>query len=168
MIMKVLTFIALFIFHYSANAQKVALLDKSLKKPIIYTDSVTVEQVSKGYIPVEVKNIDSLYANLNYLMDMLNVRQRSKMQSFELRAGGTTIFIVRVPYAYGDRYNITMKSKIGEVESNSTISNQKKMNTDNAIRLQELMNYISKNISNFKPPNEITPKIYNIQVITDH
>ncbi len=47
--------------------QKVALLDKKLKQPIIFTDSVTVEQINRGYIPVEVKDLDTFYANITYV-----------------------------------------------------------------------------------------------------
>ena len=39
------------------------------------------------------------------------------MQSFELRAGTTTVLISRHPKAYGDRYDIVFNTKIDEVNS---------------------------------------------------
>ena len=78
-------------FTLNLKAQKVALLSSDFKQPIIYTDSVTVEQISSGYFAVSTNNFDTLYANLKYLKEILEVRQRAKMQSFELRAGTTII-----------------------------------------------------------------------------
>jgi len=62
-----------------ANAQKYALLDKDLKLPILYTDSISVQQIKQGYFPIEKEKIDSFLANLNYISNLLNERTRSKM-----------------------------------------------------------------------------------------
>ena len=80
--MKIILIILL-ILPIVSIGQKYALIDRSLKIPILYTDSVTVEQVKDGFIPVENKSIDTFIANIVYLKEMLEVRQRSKMKSFE-------------------------------------------------------------------------------------
>jgi len=147
-------------------AQKIALMDPEFIKPIIYTDSVTVEQ-TRNYFPVSIENFDTLYASLNYLKNMLKVRQRAKMKSFDFKAGSTTIQTKRVPFAYGDRYRITAKTKINEVESNFIISDFSKSNAQNAVRIEKLMTYLEKNKSLFKGVNEIMPKFYNVMVITE-
>lgn len=153
---------------FQTYAQKIALLHKEFKEPIIFTDSLTVEQVHSGYFPIEVNNIDTFYANLNYLKQMLGVRQRAKLEAFELRAGNSQFKIERVPFAYGDKYSIKAHNKINEIESIYTISRMKLSNKKNAERINDLMKYISNNKSLFKIPYEIHPKIYNVVVITEH
>ncbi len=147
-------------------SQKIALMDPEFVRPILYTDSVTVEQ-TKDYFPVSIENFDTLYASLSYLKMMLKVRQRAKMKSFEFKAGSTTIQTKRVPFAYGDRYRIAAVTKINEVESNFIISDFSKSNAQNASRIEKLMAYIEKNRSLFNGVNEIMPKIYNVIVITE-
>ncbi len=147
--------------------QKYALIDKNLKLPIIYTDSVTVEQVSKGWIPIENKNFDTLAANLKYLMQMLDKRQRAKMQSLELHSGNLIIATSRVPYAYGDRYNAKMNSDCGAVKAEFTLINSNNSNKNSSAWLNKFLAYLKNNKSIWKEPNEITPKLYNVIVITD-
>jgi len=103
--MKITFPILLLLFSIGSFGQKVALLDMKLKQPIIYTDSITVEQITKYLVPVEVKNFDTLYANLKYIKGMLDIGQRSKMESFELRAGSTKIIIQRIPFGLTEIVN---------------------------------------------------------------
>lgn len=166
--MKVTLLLACVAFSISLSAQKVALLDRGFKQPIIYTDSITVEQVRAGYFPLQVNNVDTFYANLKYLHDMLSTRQRAKMESFELHAGNSIIKSERVPMAYGDRYNIIAYTKIGEILAQMRLSTSEEPSKRNAKRIKRLMEYISKNKSLFGAPREIHPRIYYMQVITDH
>lgn len=168
--MKYLLLLTVFLFTINnfSNAQRFALLDKTLKAPILYTDSVTVEQIKNKNFPIEVKNIDTFYANLMYLKEMLEVRQRSKVESFELRAGDVTIKTNRLPYAYGDRYSIIGESRIGELTAILNLSDGESSNAKSADKIKKLMDYIHSNKSLFSIPYEIHPHIYNLKVISDH
>ena len=154
-------------FPLYAISQKIALFDTKLIQPIIFTDSLTVEQTTKGYFPVEVSNFDTLYANFNYIKNMLSKRQRAKMKSFELRSGNTILTISRVPFAYGDRYLTIAKTKIKELESDYVLTDFNKKNSDNLFKIERLMSYMKNNKELFKAPNEIIPKIYNVVTITE-
>jgi hypothetical protein len=143
--------------------QKIALLSVDFKKPIIYTDSVTVEQINSGYFTVGADGFDTLYANLKYLEEMLRGRSRTKMESFELRAGGGVLTTTKSTRAYGDHYDIVASSKFGEVASSILLTPAKK-NKQNAERINNLMKYIANNRTFFKSPNEVHPKFYNVVI----
>jgi hypothetical protein len=164
--MRILVFLAL-LFPALSFGQRYALIDPDLKMPIIYTDSVTVEQIDKGFFPIENLSIDSLVANLNYLKEILNVRQRSKLQSFELKSSNVTISVKRVPFAYGDRYKATMNSISNGLTAVYNLFNLNISNKKNSQHLDKMLKYFKSNKSFFKEPNEIHPKIYNIVVIRD-
>lgn len=164
--MRKLIFLILFI-PTSIFAQKVALLNTDFKSPIIYTDSVTVQQTVSGLFPVSINDFDTLYANLEYIKNMLSIRQRSKMKSFELHAGQTEITIRRVPFSNGDRYSITATTSIDEIQSNFKLIDINRSNKNNAERIEKIMDYLKTNKSLFKKPYGIHPKIYNVVVITD-
>jgi hypothetical protein len=159
---------ALFLITVSeANSQKIALLDTKLKNPIIYTDSVSVAQVSKGLLAVPVMDFDTLYSNLSYLEEVLNKRQRSLMQSFQLLTNTTQIDVSRIPMAYGDRYLIALKSVNGAITSKMTISDGQLSNKQVSGKINKLLAYLKSNNSLFVPPKEIHPRIYNVVVISD-
>jgi hypothetical protein len=151
-----------------SSAQKTALLDVEFKKPIIYTDSVTVEQIKSGLFPVSTDNFDTLYANIQYLHSMLKKVQRSKMQSFELHSGSTKINISRIPFSNGDRYMSIAKSKIGEIETTLDLTPYDRSNAKNSYRLEKIMEYMKRNKDLFKAPYNVEPKIYNIVVVREH
>lgn len=156
------------LFAFRIHAQRIALVQKTLKQPIIYTDSLTVEQVKAGYFPIPVTSIDTFYASLKYLKDMLSKRQRAKMQSFELRSGETVIKVQRVPFAYGDRYAIVGESKVEEVTAAMALSDLSVSNKKNAESIGKFMKYIENNKSLFRSPYEIHPMIYNVVVVLEH
>jgi len=152
--MKIITFLTLQLFFFNAFAQKVALIDNDFKKPILFTDSVTVTQVSNNYFPVRVTDVDSLLANLNYLKSELNTIQRSKFKSFKLRAGETYITITTVPHAYGDSYDILMTTSLNNVNAEYLLSDNKGLNKRSVKKIESFYNYIKKDsqitISEFK------------------
>lgn len=152
---------------WNTVAQKIALLDTKLKTPIVYTDSVSVGQVSKGFLAIPVNDLDTLYSNLIYLEEMLSERQRSKMQSFQLLTNSTQIDVSRVPMAYGDRYLVSLQSKNGTIVSKMTLSDAQNTNKAVALKVDRLLKYLKSNNSLFSPPTEIHPRIYNIVVISD-
>jgi hypothetical protein len=148
-------------------SQRFALIDKNLKVPILYTDSVTVEQAKKGFFPIENKSVDTLVANIVYLNNILKVRQRSKMKSFELRSSNVVIKTQRVPYSYGDRYDATMESMSNEIIAQFSLISHLVSNKQSVKRLQKILNYFKENKSFFMDPYEVRPKTYNVVVIVE-
>ncbi len=149
------------------SAQRFALIDRKLKIPILYTDSITVEQVKQGFIPVENKSIDTLIANIKYLIGIMEVRQRSKMQSFELKSSNVTIKTARTPFAYGDRYNSLMETHSNGVIAQYNIIDPTITNKKSVERLEKMIAYFKSNKSFFTYPYEISPKVYNVVVIVE-
>jgi hypothetical protein len=154
-------FLPLYLF-----SQKYALISKSLKQPIIYTDSLTVEQL-RGNFAFEVKSYDTLYASLVYLKNMLSERKRSKMQSFDFKSGATTLSIERIPFAYGDRFKIIGTTQSNNIESVFKIGNGINNNKATLDRLNKLIAYLKRNNEIFTEPYQIHPKMYNVVVVTE-
>lgn len=164
--MRIVLFL-LIIHPCFCHSQKYALLDKKMKVPILYTDSVTLEQVRKGFFPVKNESVDTLIANLLFVQDMLSKLQRSKAESFELHSASTIIGVNRVPYAYGDRYNISAQTSIGELNAVFRLTSSEDSNKASAKRVSNILDYLKSNKEFFKAPNEIVPKKYNVYVQTD-
>ena len=75
----------------SGFSQKYALIDRDFKKPILFTDSVTVSQVSKNYFPIRRLDIDSVLANCNYLISELQQLQRAKFKDYKICPTGASM-----------------------------------------------------------------------------
>lgn len=161
-----LTFFLVIITHL-CFCQKIALIDNYGKKPILFTDSISVEQVKSGYFPLQTKNIDTFYSNIEYIIGVLQIRQRAKMESFELRSGQSVIKVSRVPYAYGDRYTAVATNYLNSIIATMPLVNHKNSNKESIRSLEKLLFYLRNNETLFRSPYQITPKLYNIVVITE-
>lgn len=129
---------------FLSYSQKYALIDKSFKKPILFTDSVTINQVSSDYFPIRTVDLDSVVANCNYLISELKDLQRVKFKSYKIRAGNTTAQISTVPKAYGDSYDITLQTKTNILIAEYLISSNQGLNKRAVKNLQAFINYIKK------------------------
>ncbi len=150
-----------------SNAQKYALLKKHSKFPVLYADSISVQRIKQGYFPIEMEKIDTFLANLNYISGLLSNVSRAKMASFELRNGTTILKVERVPFAYGDKYSVSGTTKSGEISAVTSFTNIKLSNKENKEEIDKMIQYLTNNQTMFGYYREITPKIYNVQVITD-
>jgi hypothetical protein len=157
--MKCIAFLLL-ITPLFVGAQKFAIMDMNLKAPILYTDSLTDEQTSNGFFPVQNQSTYSLIANIQYVRNLLAVKQRAKAETFELRAAKKAISVERVPYAYGDRYTVYAITTIENLTVFHNLTTVDGSNKKNREYLDKLLAYLKSNKDFFKAPNEIKPKVY--------
>jgi len=133
----------LFVFN-ATYSQKIALIDRDFKKPILFTDSVTISQVSSNYFPVRVSDLDSLIGNLKYVSNQIKTLQRSKLKSYKLRSGQTTIQVIAVPHAYGDSYDILLASSISNVIAEYLLADNRNKNKKAIKNVNYFIEYIKK------------------------
>ena len=150
-------------------SQKTALLSIDLVKPILYTDSLTIDQVSQNYFPIQVNCFDTIYSHLEYLKKLLSEDiQRAKFQSFELRAGATRIKVSSIKHAYGDSYDIELITKLNELTSSYKLGDNKKLNKGVKKKVEKLMIYMKNASSLFNNEFiEIQPRMYDVIIYKD-
>ena len=149
------------------TAQKYALINKNLKYPILYTDSVSLEQVRKGYLPIETTVIDTFLANIDYISKLVMIPERAKFQSMDLRNGTTVIHIKRIPKAYGDRYEVKATTQANEVLAVEIFCDTNTPEKKTKKYLKEMIEYVRNERSLFKEYKAISPKFYNVVVETE-
>ena len=156
----------LLIISLTGFGQKVALLDAEFKKPILYTDSVTLDQISSKLIPIQANTFDTLSTQLKYIKDLLsNKIQRAKMKSFELRSGLTTIKVTAVKHAYGDSYDIDFITKADNVTSNFKFGKNEDLNKGSIKKIDRLLTYMKQASSLYNSHYvELQPMVYEVVV----
>jgi hypothetical protein len=163
--MKLIIFIITVVFTISSNAQKIALIKTDFSSPIVYTDSLTVNQLSQNYIPLETNSFDSINSILLYLKKMLESDERAKMKSFELKSGSTIFKVNTISHAYGDSYDVDMITKINDINSNFKLVDNKKLNKKNSLKIEKFRNYLKSEKSLFRDEYiEKSVRLYNIEV----
>ena len=128
---------------FISQAQKFALLDRDYKKPILFTDSITINQVANNYFPVRVQDLDSLIANLEFIKTQLNNIQRSKFKSFRLPSGYTNLKLTTVPHAYGDAYDVLVLTSANNVNAEYLLASNEDLNKKATKKINAFIKYIS-------------------------
>ena len=132
-------------------AQKIALIDKSLKAPILYTDSVTLEHLDKGFFPVYAKDLDSVGKTLNWFRDLILAKKRSKASGYNITVGRSAFNVQTVHMAYGDRYAIALQTVADPIKATYQITNEDVENKKAVYKLKKIIGYINNNLSILKP-----------------
>lgn len=164
--MKIYITTFLLFISITGTGQKIALLDPAFKKPIIYTDSLTLDQVSSNLIPFRANTFDTITTQLKYVKSLLsNKIQRAKMKSFELRSGVTTIKVTSIKHAYGDSYDIDFITRADNINSNFKFGKHEDLNKATNKKIDKLLNYLRQASLLFNDRYvEMQPKIYEVVV----
>lgn len=145
--------------------QKYALIDREYKLPILYTDSVTINQVSSNYFPVRVTDLDSLIANLSFLKNEFTGIQRAKFKSYKMSSGNTNVIVNTVPKAYGDSYEIFLTTSAEIVKAEYLLRDSRVLNKKAIKKLEQFIGYVTSDkslvIHEFK---EYKPAIFDATI----
>ena len=143
-IMKSIFTCILTLLIFTASAQKYALVDRNFKNPILFTDSVTINQVTNNYFPIRVADIDTLNANLSFIIGQLSDIQRAKFKSYKLKSGNTIIQINAIAHANGDAYDILLITSVDNINAEYLLSSHKSLNKKAIKNIKSLLDFLKK------------------------
>lgn len=125
--------------------QRYAIIDRKLKAPLKLADTITKEQMDKGFFAVEKQNVDYLVVKLDSLSKRLRNVVRENYDEDKLIIGTTILSIRVVKQSFADRLNVALSTDIGHGYDHSIyIVDAKLTNNDNARYLNRLIDYIGK------------------------
>lgn len=129
----------------SLAQQRYALVDRKLKVPLQLVDTITKEQMIKGFFVVETKNIDTLIGKLEELRARLRRVEIEKYNEVQWSAGTTLLTITAIRKSIADRLNVALSTDTGEGHKYKVyIVDGSLTNNDNARYLNRLIKYINK------------------------
>jgi len=125
--------------------QRYIIIDRKLKAPIKIADSITKEQLKKGFFAVEKQNVGMLMVKLDSISKRLRNVVREKYDEDKLVIGTTVLSIRVVKQSFADRLNVGISTDTGHGHNHSIyIVDAKLTNNDNARYLNRLIKYIQK------------------------
>lgn len=129
----------------SEAQQRYVLIDRKLKVPLQFTDTITKAQMDKGFFVVERKNIDTLIGKLEELQARLRRIEIEKYNEVQWSAGTTLLTITAIRRSVADRLNVALSTDTGEGHKYKVyIVDGQLTNNDNARYLKKLCTYLHK------------------------
>jgi hypothetical protein len=145
MIRLVLAILLILSFNSSINAQQYLIIDRKLKQPLQFANTITDEQLNKGFFAIEKNNIEPLLLKLDSLRKRLRevARETYDQTSWDIGATRLTVKVIKFPVA--DRLNVALSTDIGNGHNKEFyIVDGKLTNNDNARYLARLIKYIKQ------------------------
>ncbi len=134
------------IISFSANAQKFALLDKSLASPITYTDHVTTADKYKKLFPVEKKYLPQFIKDLKEISKNLEATG-PKGVAKQYQVGCTKFTGLTVSLASGDRFDYVITSDCNNLKISMHLCDAKYSNANNVFFINTWIKYIEESFA---------------------
>ncbi len=141
--------ILLFIFtliFINVNAQKYALLDKSLATPITYTDHVTSADKFKKFFPIEKKYLPEFIKTLKEISKKLEAKG-SKSTAKQYQVGCVHFTGLTVSLASGDRLDYVLTANCDDLKVSMHLSDAKFSNANNVFFINTFTKYVEDSVA---------------------
>ncbi|MCU7551321.1 hypothetical protein OCK74_19520 [Chitinophagaceae bacterium LB-8] len=89
--MKLLLLFVLFL-PVSMVAQKIALIDRGFKRPILFTDSATTEDIINDYFPVHIEDLKSVLKTTDWFISAIDAGGTQIKDVSNVPAGKSTFY----------------------------------------------------------------------------
>ena len=123
-------------------AQKYALVDKQMRLPVIYANSLTVQDHYKGYFPVEKENLSVFITEIEKIAKMLSDKKSKKPEKLNFNVGNITFRGLRVPFAEEERMDIVLTTDYDGIKTTMHLSDAKITNARNAFFINTWLKYL--------------------------
>ena len=140
--MKYFLLIFFILINTICSAQKYALVDKQLSLPVIYSNTVTIQDNYKGYFPVEKNRLSEFVTEVEKIGKLLNDPKKPKPETIDFKVGSTTFHGLRVPLAAEERMDIVISTDYGVSKTTMHLSDAKLSNAKNAYFINTWLKYL--------------------------
>ena len=146
--MKTLLLI-LFSLPFFCKAQKLILIDRNFYQPIGLADSISMEQVSQGLLPVYYKDLQAVNQQMQWLIkQMISPAGIDMEEPIILKMGSSNCIVSAEKNRRIDKYTIILNTEMNNIKT-SIILASGEPNKRALQRLTIFMDYIRNNSSLF-------------------
>lgn len=132
----------LLLLSTTCYGQRFMLVDRKLYEPNLLSDTITMEQIESGYMPIETAYIDSIVSIMGAIMEKLKVNTINNVDAFTWRVGSSLFIVSTTRFAYGDRYHVTLK--LDNIPYSIVVCDRKNRNGPNARYLSKVVGRVKK------------------------
>ncbi len=134
------------LFFVNANAQKYALLDKSLATPVTYTDHVTSADKFKKLFPVEKKYLPQFIKAIEEISKKLESKGPKGIAK-QYQIGCVKFTGLTVSLATGDRLDYVLTSDCDNLKISLHLCDAKYSNANNIFFINTFIKYIEDSVA---------------------
>lgn len=142
--MKYFIFTILLLYFQHCPAQKYALIDKQMSLPVIFTNTVTVQNNYAGYFAVEKDKLQQFIIAVEKIAQQISdsKKSKSKPKPFKFTLANITFTGVNISLKDEERLDVMIVSTAGATKSTMHLCDAKLNNSNNAFFVNTWAKYI--------------------------
>lgn len=145
--MKAFLFFIVMVPVFCFAQKKYVLLNRSGIKPAIFTDSVTMQDINKGFFPVPAIELDTLLNNVKTFRKLGKQGLTRKYFNNDDYGSSSIHFDIRnIKHAYGDIYDIDITSTIPGGTYKFKLSDPQNDSKKNVILINDFYSYLKQTV----------------------
>lgn len=134
----------LFFASFTGNAQQLVLVDRNFQLPLKVTDTITVEQVSKGLMPIYFKDVYTVITSMERLVKYMNAGKMNKEDILDLKMGNSICVVQTEKTGRLNTYNIVLNTMTSKLKTHMVLA-ASEPNKRAVQRLNIFMDYLKNN-----------------------
>ena len=134
----------LFFASFTGNAQQLVLVDRNFQLPLKVTDTITVEQVSKGLMPIYFKDVYTVITGMERLVKYMNAGKMNKENLLDLKMGNSMCVVKTEKTGRMNTYNIVLNTMTSKLKTHMVLA-ASEPNKRAVQRLNIFMDYLKNN-----------------------
>ena len=136
--------ILLLLVSATSHAQKMVLVDRNFQQPLIFADSITIEQVAKGLLPIHFNDLDQVIRVMEKLTKDIYAGRMNSKETTSVPIGSSVCIITMEKLNRSNLYNIILNTTTGNLKTHIVLA-QSEPHKRAAQRLTIFIDYLKNN-----------------------
>ena len=146
----------LLVIFLTSYSQQVALLDRSFKQPVTYTDSPTITMIEKGAFPLFVEDAGKLIEAMDWFLKNMNSTAPEMIATQELQWGNTGLYIHMQHSGRYKKYQLVLKTTMKNISTSLVLIDEEDPYPSAVERLGHITAYIKNNLALLKDKGNLS------------
>jgi hypothetical protein len=139
---------------FAMQAQKIALVDREFKSPIIFMDSVAHAETYQDRFPIYINDMDVVLKTTERLARYINTGRQHDAGEQSFTTGKSRFLAQTEKTGHSNRYRIIINTRTGSMGTSLTLVNQDDGQRKAVQKLNIFVDYLKNNLSALA---EVTP-----------
>jgi hypothetical protein len=131
----------------NSSGQKYVLVDKKMRLPVTYVNTISILDSYNGYFPIDKNKIKEFITEIDKIAKLLSDPKTKKPETIDFLVGSTTVHGLRVLLGIEERMDIVLTTNYGKEKSSMHLSDAKISNASNAFFINTWLKYLRSYIN---------------------
>jgi hypothetical protein len=141
-------FIFFMILPLCVAGQNIILLDRNLKEPIQFTDTLTAAHLHQGLFPIHQHDLTTMINTLNDMVRTIGMGKETRNKTYNFTNSYLALVVFNKAYPIG--YRVILNTELGGYKTSIELLQPQSALKATVVQLENVLAYLKHNIAAFR------------------